>query len=202
MNLPSTLALALEILSVAFALAYLVLAMRQSLWCWPAALISVALATVVFFNARLYMESGLQVFYLVMAVYGWQQWDRGGAGHAGVEVHRWRPLRHIVTIVLVLLISAGFGWWLTHTAAAFPDVDSFTTVAAIVTTFMVTRKVLENWIYWFVIDSILVYVCLVRGLNWYAGLYAVYLVLVVIGFRSWWRSFDVQRNAAHDAITT
>jgi len=188
----------LELLSVVFALAYLLLAIRQSVWCWPAALISVALAMLVFFGARLYMESVLQIFYFAMALYGWWQWRSGGADHSGVEVHWWSPARHALTIVPVLLVSAVFGWLLSHTDAAFPYLDSFTTVAAIVTTFMVARKVMENWIYWFLIDSILVYLYLARGLYWYAGLYAFYLALVVVGFRSWWRSLDDRTLAAAD----
>jgi nicotinamide mononucleotide transporter len=201
MSLPADIALALEILSVVFALAYLLLAIRQSLWCWPAALVSVALAMAVFFNARLYMESLLQVFYFGMAVYGWLQWDHGGAAHMGVAVHWWRPVTHVVTIALVLLSSVCCGWLMSHTDAAFPYIDSFTTVAAIVTTFMVARKVMENWIYWFVIDSVLVFVYAARGLDWYAGLYAFYLVLIVIGFRSWLRSLAAAPLTADDRAT-
>jgi nicotinamide mononucleotide transporter len=185
---------------VAFALAYLVLAIRQSLWCWPCALASVALAMVLFFDARLYMESALQIFYFAMGVYGWLQWQRGGRDRNGVAVHWWSPVRHLAMIVLILLTSGGFGWALSRTDAAFPYLDSFTTVAAIVTTFMVARKVMENWIYWLVIDSILVYLCLERGLNWYAGLYAFYLVLVVLGFRAWWKNLYEQGRAGDRAV--
>lgn len=188
MDLPDSVALSLEVLSVAFALAYLVLAIRQSLWCWPAALVSVALALVVFYDAKLYMESALQIFYFAMGIYGWVQWQRGGADRSGVAVHWWRPGTHVLAIAAIVVCSAGFGWLLSGTDAAFPYLDSFTTVAAIVTTFMVARKVMENWIYWLVIDSVLVYLSLERGLQWYAGLYAFYLVLIVLGFRLWWKS--------------
>lgn len=192
-------ALALEILSVAFALAYLVLAIRQSLWCWPAALISVVLATLVFFDARLYMESALQIFYFAMAIYGWQQWRQGKQDEGPVRIHWWHARRHVIVISAIVAVSALFGWLLGFTNAALPFVDSFTTVAAVVTTYMVARKVMENWIYWLVIDSILVWLYLERGLNWYAALYAFYLVLIVIGFRAWlkdWRGSRVQTHAA------
>jgi nicotinamide mononucleotide transporter len=190
----------LEIASVVFALAYLLLAIRQSVWCWPAAIVSVALALVVFFDAKLYMESVLQVYYLAMAVYGWWQWLEGGAEHSGVEVHWWSPLTHVLAIGLVLLLSAGFGVVLTHTDEAYPFFDSFTTVAAVLTTYMVAKKVIENWIYWFVIDTILVYLYFQRGLEWYAALYALYLVLIVIGFRSWWRSLYGEQSAGDGRV--
>ena len=78
---------------------------------------------------------------------------------------------------------------MSHTNAAFPYADSFTTVAAIVTTFMVARKVLENWGYWFVIDSISVYLYAARELYLTALLFVLYLILIVIGFRSWYRDY-------------
>jgi nicotinamide mononucleotide transporter len=81
---------------------------------------------------------------------------------------------------------------MSRTDAAFPFVDSFTTVAAIVTTFMVARKVLENWIYWFVIDGISVFVYVARGLELTAALFVVYLVLIVVGFRRWWLDWHAQ----------
>ena len=180
----------LEGASVAFAVAYLVLVIRQNILCWPAALISVLLSLVLFYEVSLYMESALQIFYAGMAVYGWQQWRRGGADNKGVRIRTW-PLRvHAVVLALIVALSAAFGWFLSGTDAAFPYLDSFTTVAAVVTTYMVAKKVLENWIYWFVIDSVSVYLYAARELPLYAALFVFYLVLIVIGFRQWladWR---------------
>jgi nicotinamide mononucleotide transporter len=180
-----TLAFYLEIVSVAFALVYLALAIPQSLWCWPAALISTAIWMVVSFNAKLYSDSGLQVFYFAMGIYGWVQWRRGGAEHTGIKVHWWRLRTHAVTIALILLVSSGAGFVMSRLDAAFPYLDSFTTVAAIVATFMVARKVIENWLYWFVIDSIYIYLYIERDLFRYAELYALYLVMIVFGFAAW-----------------
>jgi len=196
-----TLVFSLQLVSVAFALAYLMLAIPQSLWCWPAALVSTALWMVVAFEARLYMDSGLQVFYFAMGIYGWVQWRGGGERHAGVRVHWWKPGTHRLVISLILLVSAGCGWVLSRSDAAFPYLDSFTTVAAIVATFMVTRKVIENWFYWFVIDS--VYICLYveRGLFAYAALYGLYLIMIVFGFLAWLRSFRSDKMAVDAGVT-
>ena len=177
----------LEVLSVLFALAYLGLAIRQSLWCWPAALISVSIWAVVVLDADLYMDFGLQIFYFAMGVYGWQQWRRGGSARQGVVVHWWPWRLHALAIAGIVVSSVAFMLALRGTEAAFPFLDSLTTVGAIVTTFMVARKVIENWIYWFVIDSLYVYLYVDRDLFWYAGLYLVYLVMIVVGFRAWLR---------------
>lgn len=187
-----------EEISVAFAAAYLALAIRQSLWCWPAALISVALWAVVVLDARLYMDVALQVFYFAMAIYGWQQWRRGGARNEGVRVHRWPASWHALVVGLIALASFLFWLVLRGTQAAYPFLDSLTAIASVVTTFMLARKVIENWFYWFVIDAILIYVYFARDLFWFSGLYAVYLVMIVIGFRAWQKSLR-EEGALSDA---
>jgi nicotinamide mononucleotide transporter len=176
---------------VVFAVVYLVLVIRRSVWCWPAALVSVGLSLVLFADAKLYMESGLQVFYAAMAVYGWHQWTRGGEAGRGVSITTWSPRVHLLAIAIIVGSSGLATLALTsYTDQAMPFLDSFTTFAAIVTTFMVARKILENWIYWFVIDSVSIYLYLSRDLWVYAGLFVVYLFLIVIGMREWlteWR---------------
>jgi nicotinamide mononucleotide transporter len=202
MALSESLAFYLELVSVGFAVAYLALAIPQSLWCWPAALISTAIWMVVSFDAKLYMDAGLQVFYFAMGIYGWLQWQRGGTGQAGIGVHWWSPGTHAVVLGLIVLASLGSGFALSRSDAAFPYLDSLTTVAAVVATFMVARKVIENWFYWFVIDSIYIYLYVERGLSYYAVLYAVYLVMIVFGFAAWRRSFRSERIAADAAAVS
>lgn len=175
-----------EAAAVALAIAYLVLAIRQNVICWFAAFASSLIYLVVFYTARLYMESVLQIFYAAMAVYGYWEWTRGGADAKGLRITVWSPRQHAIALTVVAGFASGFGLLMSRTDAAFPYADSFTTVAAIVTTFMVARKVLENWLYWFVIDSISVYLYLARGLTLTALLFVLYLVLIVIGWRRWW----------------
>ncbi len=182
-----------EAAGVVLAIAYLLLAIRQNILCWLAAFVSSLIYMVVFVGARLYMESALQVFYAAMAVYGYIQWKYGGAGHAGVKITTWSPGRHALTLGVIAVSSGILGWVMSRTEAVFPYVDSFTTVSAIVTTFMVARKVLENWLYWFVIDGISVFIYLARGLELTAALFVLYLVLIVVGFRRWWLDWRAQR---------
>ena len=178
-----------EATGVALAVAYLVLAVRQNILCWAAALGSSLLYVVVFYSARLYMESLLQIFYAAMAVYGWYQWRYAGGDGKGVRIHTWRLSRHVRVLTGIAAGALVLGWGMSHTDAAFPYADAFTTVAAIVTTFMVARKVLENWHYWFVIDSISVYLFVARELYLTALLFVFYLVLIVIGYRRWRRDW-------------
>ena len=192
--------LAVEIVAVGMAVAYLWLAVRRNVWCWPAALVSVLLSIWLFYAARLYMESALQVFYAFMAVYGWMQWTRGAAAEAnGGRIRIW-PLRvHAALLVGIAALSVLFGRWLSEGDAAFPYWDSLTTVSAVAATFMVAHKVLENWVYWFVIDAISVFLYAARDLHLYAALFVLYLVLVIAGFRAWRR--EMQRQPLAPALT-
>ena len=175
-----------EILAVALAIAYLALAIRQNIWCWAAAAGSTLLYLFIMYLARLYMESVLQLFYLAMAAYGWYQWRGGGDDQEGLKVSTW-PLRfHLLAIVSVLLLVFVSGQLLTHYSnAAMPFLDSLTTWGAVVATFMVTRKILENWIYWFIIDAVSIALYINRDLFFTAALFSAYLVMIVIGYRSW-----------------
>jgi nicotinamide mononucleotide transporter len=175
-----------EILAVVMAIIYLVLAIRQNIWCWAAAAVSTLLYLFIMYQARLYMESGLQVFYLAMAAYGWHQWRRGGLHGDELKVSTW-PLRyHLLAIGSVMILVFISGELLTrYSNAALPFLDSLTTWGAVVATFMVTRKILENWIYWFVIDAVSIALYLSRELFFTAALFTAYLVMIVIGYRAW-----------------
>jgi len=183
-----------EVLAVVLAVAYLVLAIRQIIWCWAAAAVSTLLYLYIMFEARLYMESVLQLFYLAMAGYGWYQWRQGGEGGSALSVSTWPWRAHVVAVISVLLLVVISGELLTrYSNAALPFLDSLTTWGAVVATFMVTRKILENWIYWFVIDAVSIVLYLDRELYFTAALFAGYLVMIVIGYRSWRASMKEQQ---------
>ncbi|MGV6807238.1 MAG: nicotinamide riboside transporter PnuC [bacterium] len=180
-----------EQLAVVLAIAYLLLAIRESIWCWYCALVSTAIYTSLFWQVSLLMESLLNVYYMAMAIYGWWQWRRGGERHQGIAIMRWRWETHLTVIAGVLLISGVSGFLLSkNTGAAWPYLDSFTTWASVVTTWMVARKILENWLYWFVIDGISIVLYLDRGLYSTAALFAGYLVIVVFGYLEWKRQYE------------
>ncbi|MBT8067478.1 MAG: nicotinamide riboside transporter PnuC [Gammaproteobacteria bacterium] len=188
---------ALETVAVAFAIAYLVLAIRENIWCWLCAGISTAIYIWLFIVAKLYMESVLNGFYFAMAIYGWLVWTSGRSeGHERAVV-RWPWQTHAIAITAIVLISAVNGFLLTaYTDAAFPYIDSLTTWAAIWTTFLVARKVLENWWYWLVIDSASVLIYWLRDLQLTSLLFVVYVLMIPFGIASWTRSYRRQALGA------
>jgi len=185
-----------ELAAVILAVAYLVLAIRQNIWCWFCAAISTAIYIYLFVLAKLYMESLLNVFYFGMAIYGWFIWRRGDATDR-MPVSVWPLKTHIYAISIIVLCSAACGFLLARFSdAAYPYVDSATTFAAIWATFLVARKVLENWWYWLVIDTVSVFIYWSRELEATAVLFVVYIFLIPIGLAAWTRSYRHQSPAA------
>lgn len=178
----------IEIVAAALAVAYLLLAIPESILCWVAAFVSSCLYVWVLFHARLYMESLLNGFYAVMAVYGYLQWQPRGAS-LSLVVHRW-PLRlHVLALILVLMLAAVSSFFLRrYTAAASPFLDSLVTWSSVFATFLVARKVYENWHWWLVTDSVSLGLYVWRGLYLTALLFALYIVLIGVGMRAWRRS--------------
>ncbi len=178
----------IEILAAALAVAYLLLAIRQRLECWIAAFVSSCLYVWVFFGAHLYMESVLNAFYAAMAVYGFWQWRRRRGG-SGLAVCRWPMQRHLTGFLGVCALSAMSYYFLRRfTPAAWPFVDSMVTWASVFATFLVARKVYENWHWWLVIDSVSLFLDFTRGLYLTMLLFGSYLVLIVVGMRRWRRT--------------
>jgi nicotinamide mononucleotide transporter len=180
---------AAEAAAVGFGIAYLALAVREHIACWYAAFISTAISVYVFWDVSLFMESLLNVYYMAMAVYGWYQWRGNRVQQAGLAVSTWPPRNHLLIIggTLSLTIIRGF-MLASSTSASWPFVDSFTTWGSVLTTFMVARKILENWIYWIVIDAVSIFLYLDRGLYLYAGLFVIYVIIAIFGYFGWRRS--------------
>jgi nicotinamide mononucleotide transporter len=187
----------IEILAAVLAVLYLVLAIRQRLSCWAAAFISSCLYVWVLFGARLYMESVLNAFYAAMAVYGFWQWQRGRGG-AALAVCRWPIVPHLLGALGIVGLSL-ISWYFLrrYTPAAWPFVDSLVTWSSVFATFLVARKVYENWHWWLVIDSVSLYLYFTRHLYLTMLLFGFYLVLIVLGMREWRKSLRSAQPTAH-----
>jgi nicotinamide mononucleotide transporter len=178
-----------EILAVVFGIVSVYLSTREHIWSWPTALVNVSLYFVVFFEAKLYADMGLQVVYFALSLYGWYEWLYGGENRT--ELHVSRTTRTLgVRLVLVGVASAALlGTVLARfTDAALPYLDSATTSTSLVAQWMMTRKILENWAVWAIVDVVYVGMFIYKRLYLTAGLYTVFFVLAVMGFIQWKRS--------------
>ena len=176
----------IEGVGAVLAIAYLLLALKQNKLCWFAWIASSILYLYVMYQAGLYMESLLQVFYLCMGFYGLSQWTKTINNNQNTYVDLWSIGNHIFAISLVIVLSFLSGILLSNFSnAALPFIDAFTTWGAIMASYMVAKKILENWIYWFVIDSISVFIFASRGLYFTSALFVTYLVIIYFGYKSW-----------------
>lgn len=199
-----------EVIAVFLGFAYLVLIIRQNILGWYAAFGSTAIFSWLFWDVSLVMESGLNVYYLIMAVYGWWVWKGNErAAQDGKEIavtlkkiQTWSLQRHVLVIFSIILISLVTGYGLEkNTSAALPYLDSFTTWGAVITTYMVAQKVLENWWYWLVIDSVAIYLYIDRELYLVALQMVVYIVMIFFGWFIWQKEYRQQGECSTASLT-
>ena len=182
-----------EVFGVLTALLCVWLYTRQHVWSWPLTIVSATLYIVVFFQARLYADMGLQGVYILLAIYGWHQWLYGGVQHSALTVSR---LTRPTALVLLGIVVAGTGLLAyplaTYTNASLPFWDSLTTVMSLVGQWMLAKKILESWLVWLVADTIYIGIFIYKALYLTAGLYALFLILAVSGFIAWRKSMHAE----------
>jgi nicotinamide mononucleotide transporter len=183
-----------EAVAVLLGLAYLLLAVREQRLCWLAGGLSSLLFAWLFQRAALPAQALLQAYYVAVAVHGWWHWGRDSGATTALSVRRWRPGIH-------LLVLGAVGVATLCTLAALGDygmralLDTALAWGSVVATWMVARKILENWLYWIVIDSIACLLYLDSSLPATAGLYALYALIAVFGWRRWRAHFRQESGA-------
>lgn len=175
------------------------LLVRGNVWTFPVGLIYAAISVVVFFNTRLYADVLLNAYYVLMNAYGWYYWLYGGQQGADrhVPIQRAAP-----RVILALNCAIGAGTLLMGaffsraTDADMPYWDSFIMVASFAAMWLTARKCIDNWLIWFVVDVVATGVYLVKGIEFYALLYGIYLILAIMGWRAWAREVSPVSSSA------
>ena len=186
-----------EYVGVFTGLLYLLLAIKQSSWCWPAAFISTLIYMNLFWQGALLLESVLNFYHLLMAIYGWWQWNGGLEDNSEKRVQSWSLNRHLKIVIILTVISIVVGYLADqYTPQKMAYWDSFTTCFAVYTTYMVTQKVLENWIYWFVINLASIYLYFEMGYLPTAALFVLYTFLAIKGYIEWRDELPEPKRAA------
>jgi len=169
------------------------LSVRQNIWSWPTGIVNVVLYAIVFYEAKLYADMGLQVVYAVLSIYGWYEWLYGGAGRTELRVTRTGPRLGLLLGLIAAVGSVVIGLFLHHeTDAALPFMDSFLSSTSLVAQWMMTKKLLENWLVWISVDVLYVGMFIFKGLFLTSALYAVFLALAIKGFLDWRRSMSAE----------
>lgn len=187
----------LEIAAVVFGIVSVWLSTRQHIASWPTAIVNVSLYFLVFRDAKLYADMGLQIIYLVLSIYGWYEWKFGGSGRTELPVSRTSRRTTVTLVLLGVLGVLVLGTILDRsTDAALPWVDSAAAVTSLCAQWMMTRKLLENWLVWIAVDVVYVAMFIYKELYLTAGLYAVFLALAVSGYLEWRQSWRARTSPA------
>nr|WP_319266332.1 nicotinamide riboside transporter PnuC [uncultured Draconibacterium sp.] len=177
----------IEILGAILGLAYIVFSIKQHIFTWPTGLLTSALYVVVFFNARLYADMGLQVYYVIISIYGWYFWITGKKqNEKKVAV---KTTRKVLWIKLAVVSAALYELLLfilsNYTNSDVPHMDSITTSLSIVATWMLARKYLEHWLLWVFIDAFSAGLYVYKGLWATVILFIVYTIMAWLGYVEW-----------------
>ncbi|MDG2059257.1 MAG: nicotinamide riboside transporter PnuC [Flavobacteriales bacterium] len=170
---------------------YIILAAKENVWCWLAASISVCLYMYINYDLGYYSQAALQIFYLFIAIYGYVMWNKLDPE----RIKEWSAKKHLFIIFIGAIITFIIGFILTEYVedSEQPILDSLTTVFSVFACYMVAKKVLGNWLYWIVIDSLIIYLYYIQGEFILALQFLVYIIIAVYGYFSW-----IQRMKTND----
>ena len=181
----------IEIFGVLTGILYVILEVKQNRLLWPLGIITSAAYIYIFFSGKFYADMGLQIYYVLISIYGWYYWSRGGSKAAKGElpVHRINRQQLLLLFLTFALSWAGIYFVLVRfTDSTVPLGDSFTTALAIVATWMLTRKIIEQWFLWIIANVVSIGLYIYKGLYPTVILYVVYAGMAVYGYMEWKRS--------------
>lgn len=181
----------IEIVASILGLLSVYLVTKQNIWCWPTGIVMVLLYMFIFYEARLYSDMLLQLFFAGMQIYGWYFWLNGDSQRPAVKVTYLKKNEYYFWLLLILVLSAILGILMkTLTNADLPFIDAFTTAMSIIAQWLMTKKKIENWILWIFADLIYVAMYFYKALYPTSILYLIFLGLAVMGYFDWKKSIN------------
>jgi len=179
-----------EIVAVIFGITYVLLAAKESLWAWFFGFFGTLIYTILFWDGALLSSALLNFYYMIMSVYGFVLW-RGGDSGENLAITSWTLSKNITFIVAGFVVSLVVGYLSsTYTEANFAYLDAFVMIFSVIATWMLAKKVLENWLFWIVIDSAAVILYWKSGYHATIVLFILYIILAVYGHHSWRKAFS------------
>jgi len=176
----------IEIVAVLLGIANIVLIIRRSVWNFPVAIVMVALYFIIFRDAKLYSDAGLQIFFAAINLYGWWSWNRNKDDSGVISVRRLPATGYALWITGSILAIWAWGAIMhAETDASYPYWDASVALLSILGQILMTRRFVENWHYWIIVNIISIPLYIVKDLHLTAGLYGIFLVLAIAGLVEW-----------------
>jgi len=179
-----------EVLASVLGIGYIIFAAKESQWCWPLAFLSTLIYTVIFWKGQLPMQAMLNFYYMAMAIYGYKLWQKQGKANQTTVINRlsW-PQQFAFFILGSLLTFATANYLISIEASQSPYLDAGVTVFSVLNTILMARKVLQNWLYWIVIDAAAIVLYAQTGYYATIVMFTIYLVLALLGYISWMKLY-------------
>ena len=188
--------MALEIFGTVVGLIYLWLEYKASIYLWIASIVMPAIYIFIYYEAGLYADFGINIYYLLIAVYGWFVWKYGEKKEKNETPKELSiahtPTKYIIPLVAIFFVTFALIVWILKefTDSTVPVLDSFTTALSIIAMWMLAHKYLEQWLVWIIVDLVCVGLYIYKGLYFTSGLYALYDVIAIFGYRNWKRAMQ------------
>ena len=181
----------LDITTTLLGLLYILFEYRASVWLWFVGFLMQALGIVLYYQKGLYADCGMEFYYLSMNVYGYWKWIHGSAEKKELPITRF-PRKLIIPWLVLILAVWGIIYWLliTFTNSNVPAADSFTTALSIVGIWALAHKYLEQWFIWIAVDVVTCVLYFYKDIPFKAGLYALYVIIAIFGYKKWKRMTD------------
>ena len=187
----------LEFIAALFGVLNIVLIVKRSVWNFPAALVMVTLTAIVLWDVQLYSDAGLQLFFFIVNLIGWRLWLLHQGVEGDVIVARLGMAGQMAWIVAALLAIWGWGWFMAmNTNASYPWWDASVAMLSVVAQILMTRRYINNWHWWVVVNLISIGLYWQKQLYWFTGLYVLFLGMAIWGLIEWRRAEARQRAAA------
>lgn len=189
--------LLLEIVGTIIGLIYLYYEYKAHRLLWVMGIIMPAVSVAVYYNAGLYADMGINIYYIIAGIYGFVVWSYKNKRRRTVELPiSHAPLSYYIPILLITMVLwAAIYFLLAHyTDSNVPTWDALTTAISVTAMWMLARKYVEQWWLWIVVDVISVGLYIYKGIYLYAALYALYVVVAVMGYKNWIKLMNNERN--------
>ncbi len=178
-----------EIIGTIFGIVGVWLTIKRNIFCFPAGIVNVALYAYLFIQSKLYADALLQVFYVVLLIYGWIKWLKKNKEDESTEVTKSSSSLLLMLSLIGIVFTILLGTFFKHyTDASLPYIDSLTTSISLVAQWMIAKKKIENWLLWIVADVIYVGMYIYKHLYLTSALYFIFIILAVMGYVEWKKS--------------
>lgn len=173
------------------ALLYVILAAKENIWCWLMGILSSGFSIYLCFQGNLFLESFLQLFYVIIGFYGWYHWLYGSDKKEELKITSLNFKKNITLLFISILVFIPLGFTAhKYSTQALPYLDAFITAFSLIATWMTAKKILENWIYWIVIDFMALFLYFSRDFYLIAVLYLLYTLLAFLGYFKWKKTYQ------------